>query len=126
MFKRKLILIGTLLGMTLCHFSARAVGSFESLETILLRPSSQSNIAAFLNNLKADPEFSSLFIHYTLARKSLSLQSATPLSPRAIFVGDDARLVLTFNGKDSFKEVLRSSQRSTTPNPIECSCANNF
>lgn len=88
------------LAMTAALFGWSSPGNsfdrFQGVEAVLKQPGGPKSVAEFLSlAAKANPE---LFSHFSLMRKSQSLQDATPAAPRAIVYGKDARFILTFNG----------------------------
>ncbi len=74
---------------------AAELRGFELVEKIMQNESPRS-VEEFLTALKTkQPD---LFTRFTLMRESRSLQSASPLNPRAIVFGLDAKFVISFNG----------------------------
>ena len=62
--------------------------------------------------------------NYTLVRQSLSLQNGTPLAPRAVVFGPDAKFIFTFNeSSDSVELILATSNgwelREIEQTPLE-------
>lgn len=80
---------------------ARTGSYFDSLRDELKAQVQPTTVGAFLAMLKKKPEFAAHFSNYTLVHESLSLQSGTPLAPRALLFGEDGRFVFSFNSQKS-------------------------
>ncbi len=72
--------------------------NFKYLQKTLINSQRVTTVAEGLERLKAEPKFGDLFRNYALGFDSKSLQSSTPLNPRAILFGATARLIVSFNG----------------------------
>ncbi|MEY4631414.1 MAG: hypothetical protein RIQ81_1534 [Pseudomonadota bacterium] len=78
------------------HGFAQELNTFKDIQQFMQSPEAPRTVETFLEVVaRQNP---ALFTGFTLMRESASLQSATPEAPRAIVFGEDARLVITFNG----------------------------
>lgn len=110
---RSLEKVGWCLALLACTDGLAADFNFDELSR-LIRSGSVRTIEETLAQLP--PE---LRANYTLAFSSRSLQAATPAAPRAILFGNDARLIVTFNGDPSVHgydalETMQFEERSNS------------